>query len=110
MKKVEAVIRSSVFPEIQNALGKEGIPTFSAYQIQITGINKSHEGWRNKTSDLIPKVKIEILCDDTDEDKIIDIIEKSARTGEKGDGIVFTYNVNKIVKIRTGEKDSAALI
>ncbi len=110
MIKIEAIIRSSVLHEIQSDLVEEGIPTFSVYQVQITGIHKSHEGWRNKTSDLIPKLKIEILCADNDEDKIINIIQKSARTGEKGDGIVFTYNINKIVKIRTGEKDSAALI
>lgn len=109
MIKIEAIVRSSVLHEIQNELVKEGIPTFSVYQVQITGIHRSHKGWRNKTSDLVPKVKIEILCVDQDEEKIIEIIQKSARTGEKGDGVVFTYNINKLVKIRTGDKDVAAL-
>ena len=110
MLKIEAVIRSSVLHDIQNDLLNEGIPTFSVYQIQITGIRKSHKGLKHKTSDLIPKVKIEILCKDEDEENIINIIQKSARTGEKGDGVIFTYNLNKLVKIRTGEQDSAALI
>ena len=109
MKKIEAIIRSSVLPEIQNELINQGIPTFTVYQVQITGIHKFHEGWRNKTSDLLPKVKIEILCDDKDEEKVIDTIQETARTGEKGDGVVFTYNINQLVKIKTGAKDSAAL-
>jgi len=109
MKKIEAIIRSSVLHEIQNDLVLEGIPTFSVYQVQITGVHKVHEGWRNKTSDLIPKVKIEILCPDTDEKKIIDIIQKNARTGEKGDGVIFTYKIDNLLKIRTGETDIAAL-
>ncbi len=100
MIKIEAIVRSSVFHEIQDALAEIGIPTFSAYVVQITGIHRGHEGWRNKTSDFIPKTKIEILCADKDEEKILNTIQKAANTGEKGDGVVFTYNINKIVKIR----------
>lgn len=109
MLKIEAIIRSSVLHEIQSSLLDEGIPTFSVYQVQITGIHKAHEGWRNKTSDFIPKAKIEILCDTKDEEKIINVIQNTARTGEKGDGVIFTYTINKLIKIRTGEKDLAAL-
>jgi len=106
MIKIEAIVRNSVLHEIQDALSEIEIPTFSAYQVQITGIHRGHEGWRNKTSDFIPKTKIEILCADKDEEKILDTIQKAANTGEKGDGVVFTYNLNKIIKIRdkqTGE-------
>jgi len=109
MIKIEAIVRSSLLHEIQNSLLADGIPTFSVYQVQITGIHKSHEGWRNKTSDFIPKAKIEILCEDKDEEKIINVIQKSAKTGEKGDGVIFSYNINKIVKIRTGEQNIQAL-
>ncbi len=106
MLKIEAIVRNSVLHEIQDALAEIGIPTFSAYLVQITGIHRGHTGWRNKTSDFIPKTKIEILCPDKDEEKIVNAIQKAANTGEKGDGVVFTYNINKIVKIRdkqTGE-------
>ena len=109
MIKIEAIVRSSVLHDIQKELVGEGIPTFSVYQVQITGINKAHEGWRNKTSDFIPKAKIEILCADENEQKIIDTIQKTACTGEKGDGVVFTYNIDKLVKIRNGETGIAAL-
>ena len=106
MIKIEAIVRNSVLNEIQDTLAEIGIPTFSAYQVQITGIHRAHEGWRNKASDFIPKTKIEIFCADKDEEQILNSIQKAANTGEKGDGVVFTYNINKIIKIRdkqTGE-------
>ncbi len=109
MIKIEAIVRNSVLHEIQDALSEIGIPTFSAYLVQITGIHKGHTGWRNKSSDFIPKTKIEILCGDKDEEKIVNTIQKAANTGEKGDGVVFTYNLNKIVKIRDKQTGDDAL-
>lgn len=109
MIKIEAIVRTSAFYDIQSALTEIGIPTFSAYQVQITGIHKSHEGWRNKTSDFLPKAKIELLCEDKDEEKIVDTIQKTASSGEKGDGIVYSYSVDKLVKIRNGQTGSFAL-
>ncbi len=103
MIKIEAIIRNSVLHEIQDTLAEIGIPTFSAYQVQITGIHRGHEGWRNKSSDFIPKTKIEIFCADKDEEQILNSIQKAANTGEKGDGVVFTYNINKIIKIKDGQ-------
>ena len=109
MIKIEAILRNSVLHQVQDALATIGIATFSSYQIQITGIHKVHEGWRNKTSDFIPKSKIEILCIDEDEEKIVKTIQKNASTGEKGDGVVFTYNINQLVKIKSGETGKDAL-
>ena len=109
MIKIEAIVRSSVLHQVQDALAKVGIPTFSSYQVQITGIHKGHSGWRNKTSDFVPKSKLEILCTEEDEDKIVNAIQKNASTGEKGDGVVFTYGIDKLVKIKSGETGNAAL-
>ncbi len=109
MIKIEAIIRNSVLHEIQDSLSEIGIPTFSAYQVQITGIHRGHEGWRNKTSDFIPKTKIEILCADKDEEKILNTIQKAASTGEKGDGVVFAYNVDKIIKIKNKQSGMDAI-
>jgi len=109
MIKIEAVVRNSVLHEIQDELAKIGITTFSSYQVQITGIHKGHEGLRNKTSDFIPKTKIEILCADENEEKIVDTIQKSASTGEKGDGVIFTYNITKLVKIKNAQTGANAL-
>ncbi len=109
MFKVEAIIRNLAFYEIQKAFSEMGISTFSACQVQITGIHKAHSGWRNKTSDYIPKTKIEILCADEDEQKIMDTIQKTASTGEKGDGVVFSYSLDKLIKIRDGKTGKEAL-
>ncbi len=83
MIKIEAVVRNSVLHEIQDALAEIGIPTFSAYLVQITGIHRGHEGLRNKTSDFIPKTKIEILCTDKNEEKIVNTIQKAAKLVKK---------------------------
>ncbi len=96
--------------DIQEVLAKNGIPTFSIYQVQMTGIHKAHKSLRNKMSDFIPKSKIEILCPDNTGDKIVKIIQETARTGEKGDGIVYIYKINKLVKIRNGDIDEKALL
>ncbi len=95
--------------DIQEILAKNGIPTFSIYQVQMTGMHKAHKGWRNKMSDFIPKSKIEILCPDNVGDEIVKIIQETARTGEKGDGIVYVYKIDKLVKIRNGSIDEMAL-
>ena len=109
MIKIEAIVRNSVLHEIQDALAEIGIPTFSSYQVQITGIHRGHKGLRNKTTDFIPKTKIEILCADETEEKIVNIIQKTASTGEKGDGVVFTYNIKKLVKIKNAQTGVDAL-
>ncbi len=109
MIKIEAIVRNSVLHEIQVALSEIGIPTFSSYQVQITGIHRGHTGLRNKTSDFIPKTKIEILCSDEREENIVKIIQKTASTGEKGDGVIFTYNLHKLVKIKNAQTGVDAL-
>jgi len=109
MYKIEAIVRNSTFYDVQKALAKLGIHTFSAYQVRISGIHSSHQGIRSNTSDYIPKSKIELLCVDKDKDEIIEVIQKSANTGQMGDGIVFCYKIEKLVKIRDGETDAKAL-
>ncbi|MHA7734109.1 P-II family nitrogen regulator [Nitrosopumilus sp. S6] len=109
MKKIEAVVRAIKIHDIQEKLLEIGIPTFSIYQVQITGIHKAHAGVKNRTSDYIPKLKIEILCADKDEDKIIETIQDAGKSGEKGDGIVFSYDIGRLVKIRTAEAGEKAL-
>ena len=109
MIKIEAIIRTSTMHEVQNALAEIGIPTFSVYQVQISGIHKEHKGWRNKTSALIPKSKIELLCGDEDENKVTSVIQQAAQTGEKGDGIVFSYTVQNLIKIKDNQTGADAL-
>ncbi len=109
MFKIEAIVRNSTFYDVQGALAKIGITTYSAYQVQITGIHLEHKGLKTNTSNYIPKSKIEIICSDKDVENVVKIIQSSASTGENGDGIVFYYKIDKLVKIRDGETDVSAL-
>lgn len=109
MYKIEAIVRNSTFYEVKKALVEVGISTFSAYQVQISGMHHAHEGVRTHSSNYIPKSKIELLCSDDDKDKVIELVQKTATTGEKGDGIVFCYKIEKLIKIRDGKHDTDAL-
>ena len=109
MYKIEAIVRNSIFYQVQHALADIGITTYSAYQVQITGIHTEHKSLRTSSSNYIPKSKIELLCADKDADNIVSIIQKAASTGQKGDGIVLCYKIDKLVKIRDGKTDPSAL-
>ncbi len=109
MIKIEAVIRTSKIHDVQDALAELDIPTISTYEVQLSGIHKGHKGWRNKTSDYLPKSKIEILSTDEKQESLVNAILNSAKTGEKGDGIVLAYPIDKLVKIKNGESGDSAL-
>ena len=109
--KVEAVVRSSRFYLVQGALAEIGVVNFSAYQIKLAGIirEKKIGAGTFKTSNLLQKTKIEIICGEKEKNKIIDTISKSAKTGQTGDGIVFSQPINDLVKIRTGTTGEEAV-
>ena len=64
---------------------------------------------QNTSWDFMPKVKIEIVVGDDELDKVVDAVVNSARTGQVGDGKIFVSNVEKIIRIRTGELDESAI-
>jgi nitrogen regulatory protein P-II 1 len=110
--KIEAVVRNSKLHEVKEALKEIGIPSFSSYEVKIAGIHVGHISWRahsRKVSDLIPKSKIEIICHEKDEEKIMETLAKAAHTGETGDGIVFVYSINKLLKIKNSAINEEAL-
>ena len=99
MYKVEAIIRNSALYEVKKALIEADILTFSIYQVQITGIPDGHQGRKINQNNYFPKSKIEIICSDKNEEKVTSVIKKSAATNEEGDGIVFSYKIDKFAKI-----------
>ena len=114
MLKIEAVVRSTRFHLVQDALADVGIRTFSAYDIKLTGLHKGHtsSGGRPgtfKSSELIAKTNIVVLCHERDKDKIINAITGAAKTGQKGDGLISVYKIDNLVKIRNGATEEAAL-
>lgn len=112
MKKIEAIIRPSKLDEIKDALGLFGIHGMTVTEVIGCGLQKGKkEVYRGTeyTIDLLPKVKIEIVIRDKWVDEVIRIFINTARTGEIGDGKIFVYAVENVVRIRTGEGGEEAI-
>lgn len=112
MKKIEAIIRPAKLEAVKEALGEFGIHGMTVTHVTGCGLQKGKtEVYRGSqyTIDLLPKVKLEIVVKDQLAEDIIGIISKTARTGNIGDGKIFVYNVENVVRIRTGDKDEEAL-
>nr|WP_016939901.1 P-II family nitrogen regulator [Nitrosopumilus sp. SJ] len=90
-------MRNSTLSDVKKSL--MDISTFSAYQVQITEISYAHKGLKSDISNYIPKSKIELLCADKDKEEIISTIQKTASTGQKDDGVVVSYKIDKFGKI-----------
>ena len=113
MLKVEAVIRNTRLQQVKNELAKIGIITFSSFKMEVSGLSHgfSSDGKPGtfKTSALIPKTKIEIICRDKDKDVITEAIYKGARTGNSGDGIIYIYPLARLIKIKNRKLDEQAI-
>jgi len=106
MKKVEAFIRHEAFESIRMELLDQGFPSLSISEYKGSGRQKGiTEQYRGSemTIHLRPKLKLEIVVDDTDVRAVIDAILRHARTGQVGDGKIFIIPVEEAVRIRTGE-------
>ena len=112
MKKIEAIIRPFKLEEVKDALTEEGVKGLTITEVRGYGRQKGHtETYRGSEYriEFVPKIKIEIVIDTAKADKIIDIILKTAGTGQVGDGKIFISNIEDVVRIRTGESGKDAL-
>jgi nitrogen regulatory protein P-II 1 len=112
MKKVEAIVKPYKLDEVKDALTGMGVIGMTVSEVRGFGRQKGHtELYRGSeyTIDFLPKIRIEIVVADTLVDKVVDTIASAARTGAIGDGKVFVTPVETAVRIRTGERDEAAL-
>ncbi|MGQ0772356.1 MAG: P-II family nitrogen regulator [Nitrososphaerota archaeon] len=113
MLKVEAVIRSIKLQQVKKELERIGIITFSSFEVKMSGLahgtTSSGKPGSFKTSTLIPKTKIEVICREKDMDRITDAIAKGAKTGQVGDGIVYVYPIIHLMKIKNGKLNEQAL-
>lgn len=112
MKKIEAVIRLEKLEDVMDALEKLGYPGMSVTHIEghgrQKGIVEQFRGREFKVN-LIPKIKLEIVVKDADIEKITKAIIDVAKTGEIGDGKIFIYAIENVLRIRTGEKGESAV-
>lgn len=109
---VTAVIKPHKVEEVKDALKAVGVNGLTVDEVKGFGRQGGHtETYRGAeyTVDLLPKVKIEVLVEAADTDKVVDAIVTAARTGKIGDGKVWITDVGRIVRIRTGERDGEAL-
>jgi nitrogen regulatory protein P-II 1 len=111
MKKVEAIIRTSKFEEVVEALAEVGVTFLSFYDVKGHGLEKEYQTYRGATYDVgyIPRTKLEIIISDGFLDKTINTILNIARTGKVGDGKIFVTDVEEVYRIRTGEQGADAL-
>lgn len=112
MTKIECIIRPGQLEMVKEALGKFGIHGMTVSQVMGCGLQKGRtEVYRGTeySINLLPKVKVEIVVIDAQVDQVIEIVSKAAKTGEIGDGKIFTYKIEDALRIRTGEKGETAI-
>jgi nitrogen regulatory protein P-II 1 len=112
MKKIEAVIKPFKLDDVREALSEIDVTGMTVIEVKGFGRQKGHtELYRGAeyVVDFLPKVKIELVVTEDRVDNCIEVITNAARTGKIGDGKIFVTNVEKTVRIRTGEQDNDAL-
>ena len=112
MKLITAIIKPGKFDEVKNALRDAGVKGMTVSEVSGVGRQGGHvEVYRGAEFpiDLIQKVRLEILAENNDVEKLIDVIVKTASTGSIGDGKIWTTSVENVVRVRTGEKGEAAI-
>ncbi|MDD2651605.1 MAG: P-II family nitrogen regulator [Sulfurimonas sp.] len=112
MKRVEAVIKPFKLEDVKDALAEIGITGMTVSEVKGYGRQKGHsELYRGAeyVVDFLPKIKMEMVVDDENVDQVVKTIVEAARTGKIGDGKIFVSDVEKIIRIRTGETDSEAI-
>ena len=112
MKKIEAIIRVEKFDEVKEALKTAGYPGLTKTSVEGHGMQKGlKQQFRGTTFEVEfpPKIKLEIVAQDSDVEGIVDAIVANARTGQVGDGKIFISSVERVIKVRTGETNGEAL-
>ncbi len=112
MKLVTAIIQPHRLEEVKKAVMAEGVKGMTVSQVNGYGRQKGHtEVYRGAeyTVDLLPKVKIELVCSDSDAESIAQTIASSARSGRIGDGKIWITSVEQVIRVRTGDSGEDAL-
>lgn len=112
MKKIETIIRPSVFNEVRQALALEGIDGLTVTEIAGIGKQEGRIGLfrgNSYTMEFSPKLKLEMVVDDSKVEDIVEAILEYAATGEVGDGKIFIFPVEEAIRIRTKERGTVAV-
>lgn len=112
MKLITAIVKPGRVDDLKVALQSNGVAGMTVSEASGFGRQKGHkEIYRGAeyTVDLIPKVRIEVLVDDADLDRVLDLMVQTANTGSIGDGKIWVTTVDSVVRVRTNERGSDAL-
>jgi len=112
MKQITAIVKPFKLDDVKAALEVLGVQGLTVGEVQGFGRQKGHtEVYRGAeyTVDFVPKVRIDVVVNDGDADKIVGAIVEAARTGKIGDGKVWVTPVESLVRVRTGERDADAI-
>jgi nitrogen regulatory protein P-II 1 len=112
MKRVEAIIKPFKLEDVKDALAEIGIEGMTVSEVKGYGRQKGHsELYRGAeyVVDFLPKIKMEMIVNGEDVEKVTTAIVEAARTGKIGDGKIFVSDIEQIIRIRTGETDSEAV-
>jgi nitrogen regulatory protein PII len=112
MKKIEAIIRPFKLDDVKEALLEEGVRGLTISEVRGYGRQKGHtETYRGSEYriEFVPKMKIEVVVEDSKVEKVVDAISKTAKTGQVGDGKIFISEIKDVIRIRTDESGKHAL-
>jgi nitrogen regulatory protein PII len=112
MKMIQAIIRHERLGEVKSALFDMGVIGLNITEIQGRGVQKGQtRQWRGAVYDvdLLPKIKLETVVDDLVVDEAVDTIRKAAYTGNIGDGKIFVWTVDQVIRVRTNERGKEAI-
>ena len=112
VKKIEAIIKPFKLDEVKEALHEVGVSGITVTEAKGFGRQKGHtELYRGAeyVVDFLPKVKLEVVVPDAQAEQVVEAIAAAAATGRIGDGKIFVSNIESALRIRTGEKDEAAI-
>ena len=113
MKKIEAIIKPFKLSLVKDALHEVGISGMTVSDVKGFGRQRGSTGGIGNSQEFddefLVKMKLEVIVKDEDTEKVTETIKNAAYSGKIGDGKIFIYNIDKIIRIRTGEKDSDAV-
>jgi len=113
MKKIEAIIKPLKLSLVKEALHEVGISGMTVSDVKGFGRQRGSTGGivspKEYDDEFLVKMKLEVIVEDEDAEKVVEAIKKSAYSGKIGDGKIFIYSIDQVIRIRTGEKDSDAV-